>query len=70
MKWRPLSQKPKKTGRYIVKHRGNVGGAAWFTANEEDCEAPLGWSQLTKFGATHWLEEGRAGNIGPRMLPF
>ena len=72
MKWRPFSENPSKTGRYIVKHRGNSGADAYYTARKGDTHYPVGWAQLPEFGATHWLDETGSRDIPmdmPRLFP-
>lgn len=63
MKWRPMTDSPSKSGRYIVKHRGQIGGHAWYTAKVGDTHYPVGWEQIPEFGPTHWLDETRSKEI-------
>jgi hypothetical protein len=55
--WRSMvNDPPSKTGRYVVAHRGGVGGDAFYTAREGDTHLSQGWSQVPPFGPTHWLD--------------
>ena len=64
MAWKRMTRAPKKSGRYIVKHRGQSGGDAYFNAGELT-SVPIGWSQLPAHGVTHWLDESKM-----RPIPF
>lgn len=53
LKWRPMIDPPPIAGRFIVAHRGGIGGSAVYGGGSPGFSE---WSQVPDFGPTHWIE--------------
>jgi hypothetical protein len=67
--WIPMSIPPKRTGKYLVGHRGHQE-MNHFLANDHEWHptAKLGWQGSLDFGPTHWLEIPEIKNPPARSL--
>jgi len=68
MSWEPMNNVPEKSGHYVVGHRGNQFGTAYYNAGEHNIHLPLGWSQIPNCSPTHWLNSSY--NIDDCNSPF
>lgn len=63
-RWRTFRDSPERNGRYVVAHRGNMFGNAYFLDGR--------WVQHPGFGPTHWLDGGyeELGNTNEKQRMF